>query len=178
MFAFPVVLLALCALATGQTVNQTTVTYDTRACQPPYNTFPFCDTTLSLDARVADLVTRLQGAEIVPQLTARHGGGGSPGPNDNVSRLGLPEFDWGMNAIHGVQSSCVLSSGTVYCPTSFPNPVNFGMTWNRSLFYDLGAVIGVEARALWLAGAVENSHGPHIGLDAWSPNININRDPR
>jgi beta-D-xylosidase 4 len=55
------------------------------------------------------------------------------------------------------------------------------MTWNTSLFYQLGAVIGIETRALWLAGAVEASAGsgrPHIGLDAWSPNININRDPR
>lgn len=59
------------------------------------------------------------------------------------------------------------------------------MTWNRSLMYDLGRLIGKEARALWLAGALEESgsastpvHAPHIGLDAWSPNINIARDPR
>ncbi len=53
----------------------------------------------------------------------------------------------------GVQSSCIVVPGNVtICPTSFPNPVNFGMTFNKSLFYDLGAVIGVETRALWLAG--------------------------
>lgn len=59
------------------------------------------------------------------------------------------------------------------CRTSFPNPVNYGMTFNKSLVYDLGAIIGVETRALWLAGAVEASTWsgrPHIGLDAWSPN--------
>lgn len=85
----------------GATVPATTVTYDTRACQPPYDALPFCDTSLSVDARVADLVARLQPEEIVPLLTARHGGGGSPGPDDNVTRLGLPEYDWGMNAMHG-----------------------------------------------------------------------------
>lgn len=42
------------------------------------------------------------------------------------------------------------------------------MIWNTSLFYDLGAVIGIEARALWLAGAREMGGRPFIGLDAWS----------
>jgi hypothetical protein len=54
----------------------------------------------------------------------------------------------------GVQSSCVAraSDNVTICPASFPNPVNFGMTFNKSLFHDLGAVIGIESRALWLAG--------------------------
>lgn len=45
----------------------------------------------------------------------------------------------------------------------------------------MGQVIGDELRALWLAGATEESHWsgrPHAGLDCWSPNINIARDPR
>ncbi len=54
-----------------------------------------------------------------------------------------------------MQSSCVsTATGDVICPTSFANPVNFGMTFNKSLFFDLGHVIGVETRALWLAGCV------------------------
>ena len=38
-----------------------------------------------------------------------------------------------------------------------------------------------QARALWLLGAEEQGTAagrPHIGLDVWSPNINIARDPR
>ncbi|CAI5705587.1 unnamed protein product [Peronospora effusa] len=43
----------------------------------------------------------------------------------------------------------------------------------------MAQVIGWELRALWLEGARENYvTGPHLGLDCWSPNININRDPR
>ncbi|RLN86296.1 hypothetical protein BBJ28_00001834 [Nothophytophthora sp. Chile5] len=43
----------------------------------------------------------------------------------------------------------------------------------------MAQVIGWELRALWLEGARENyAKGPHLGLDCWSPNININRDPR
>jgi hypothetical protein len=172
---------AAAACAAAKTVPQTTTTVDTRACQAPYNTMPFCDTTLTTAQRVDDIVTRILaigGTALTSQLTARHGGGGSPGPDDNITALGLPEFDWGMNAIHGVQSSCVLSSttGATVCPTSFMNPVNFGLSWNKSSFLTLGSIIGVETRALWLAGAVEESSWsgrPHIGLDAWSPNINL-----
>ena len=40
---------------------------------------------------------------------------------DNVSRIGLPEYDWGVNCLHGVQTSCtLLSDGSTKCPTSFP----------------------------------------------------------
>lgn len=81
----------------------------------------------------------------------------------------------------GVQSQCLYdASGTIYCPTSFMNPVNSGSTWDDSLAYEMGTIIGVEARALWLGGATEynGSPPPKIGLDAWSPNINIARDPR
>ena len=36
-------------------------------------------------------------------------------PDANISRLGIPNYDWGLNCVHGVQSMC----GT-NCPTSFP----------------------------------------------------------
>ena len=72
--------------------------------------------------------------------------------------------------IHGVQSGCVSENGKTYCPTSFMNPVNFGATWNDSQVFMMGVVIAEETRALWLAGAQEESSWsgrPHIGLDLW-----------
>jgi hypothetical protein len=44
----------------------------------------------------------------------------------------------------------------------------------------MGKVIGVELRSLWLQNVGENhaSNLPHIGLDCWSPNLGIVRDPR
>ena len=249
---------AVLALAAGlssrafaQTTKANTLAKDTRACQGAFASLPYCDTTKPLDDRVNDFIARLWASPnaatiIPPQLTARHGGGGSPGPTDAVPELGLPEFDWGLNCIHGVQSSCVEDGAGVHCPTSFmvrsgagwvlgtdspadsracprssspaspspprppcdvasaaprsffcvcdgnaalltpasvspQNPVNFGSTWNASLGRALGEIIATETRALWLAGAVEESDWsgrPHIGLDVWSPNINIARDPR
>ena len=164
--------------AVSQTVPADNVTVATRACQPPYDKFPFCDVTQSLDARVRDLISRILDADIAPQVTARHGGGDSPGPKSNITYLGIPAYDWGTNSLHGLQSSCVNAQGTTYCPTSFPNSINYGTAWNLTQVFELGAVIAQETRAMWLAGAEEASDWsgrPRIGLDAWSPNINLNR---
>lgn len=165
------------SLVTSQTVPANTVTFDTRACLPPNDKYPFCNPTLSLDERVNDLIERVWATNqsVIPQLlTARNYG------KNAIPGLGVPEYDYGLNCIHGVQSSCVLLSDgvTVKCPTSFPNPVNYGSAWNRSLIYDMGKIVGVEARALWLLGAVEQFPRNHIGLDCWSPNINIARAPQ
>jgi len=166
----------------AKTVSETSVTSDTRACLPPHDQYGFCEVTKSTEDRVEDLISRLNDDEIPALLTARQGSGGSPGPPGNISRLGLPEYDWGVNCLHGVQTSCVKTvGGDVKCPTSFPNPVNFGATWNDSHSFVMGQVIADELRALWLAGATEYSSWsgrPHAGLDCWSPNINIARDPR
>jgi len=141
-----------------------------RACSTPEtDKFPFCDTRLSLDERIKDLISRIHLEEKPYLLTARES------PKGNISRIGLPEFDWGTNCIHGVQSRCGKN-----CPTSFPNPNGLGATFNRTLYRAMGAIIGMELRALWLEGVGENhmNNLPHLGLDCWSPNINVLRDPR
>jgi beta-glucosidase-like glycosyl hydrolase len=91
--------------------------------------------------------------------------------------------DWGGNCIHGVQSRCapLNADGTNgRCPTSFPNPNTLGATFNKTIWKAMGKVIGVELRSLWLqnVGENHNSNMPHIGLDCWSPNVGIVRDPR
>ena len=148
------------ALASAQTTPINNLTVGTRACTGAFASLPFCDASLSREARLNDLIDRLWSnpAWIPPQLTARHNGGSSPGPLDNVSALGLPEFDFGLNCAHGVQSSCVKTpDGVTHCPTSFMNTINHGATWDDALTVAVGAVISTEARALWLAGAVEES---------------------
>ena len=160
-----------CAVAQTQKVtNQTLLD---RACRPGYDHFKFCDTKLSKAERVDAFIAELKDDEIPPLLTARQ--------RAAVPRIGFNGYDWGANCIHGVQSSCVEKDGVVYCPTSFPNPVNLGASFNKSMWETMGGVIGREARALFLAGATEwrtGKVGPRIGLDCWSPNINLNHDPR
>ena len=142
-----------------------------RACVAPHDKYDFCDATLPLNKRVDDLISRLTLDEKPTLLIARNS------PNGNVSRLGIPEYDWGGNCIHGVQSRC---SPDGRCPTSFPNPNALGASFNKSAWRGMGEVIGLELRSLWLQGIGENhdSNLPHIGLDCWSPNIGIVRDPR
>ena len=94
----------------AQTVTANNNTLRGRACFALPD-FPFCNTSLDVEARIADLISRLEPAEVVPQLQARHGGGGSPLPASNVSRIGLDAYDFGANCLHGVQSSCVRLPG-------------------------------------------------------------------
>jgi len=158
---------------TATAAATTTTTGIPRACTPPHHhTYHFCNTSLSIDERIHDLIDRLTLDEKPFLLVARES------PKGNISRLGIPEYDWGGNCMHGVQSMCYSSD---HCPTSFPNPNTLGSTFNTTLWHRMGQVIGLELRALWLqnVGEYHPSSGlPHIGLDCWSPNVQIQRDPR
>lgn len=131
-----------------------------RACVAPHDAYPFCNTSLSVDKRVDDIISRLTLDEKPTLLIARES------PKGNVSRLGIPEYDWGANCIHGVQSRC---SADGRCPTSYPNPNALGATFNHTVWKQMGAVMGVELRALYVQGVGENhaSNLPHLGLDCW-----------
>ena len=162
----------LILLATLVAAATATTSSIPRACVAPHDKYPFCNPSLSMAARVDDLISRLKLEEKPYLLTARES------PKGNISRLGIPEYDWGGNCIHGVQSNCAPDGR---CPTSFPDPNALGAAFNRSAWRSLGRVIGVEMRALWLQNVGEHhypSNLPHFGLDCWSPNIGIVRDPR
>ena len=161
---------ALVAVALSYSAPPSTVKIP-RACLPPHDTYPFCNASLPLSTRVDDLISRLTLDEKPTLLVARNS------PNGNISRLGVPEYDWGGNCIHGVQSRCAADGR---CPTSYPNPNALGASFNKTVWRGMGEVIGLELRSLWLQGVGEDhdSNLPHIGLDCWSPNIGVVRDPR
>ena len=96
----PVLLLSLSVGVIGQTVDSNTITFDTRACQEPFTSLPYCNPSLSLDERVNDLIERVwndaNATSLIPQLlTARNMG------KNALTSLGIPEFDYGLNCIHG-----------------------------------------------------------------------------
>ena len=101
-----------------------------------------------------NLIAQLHPEEKPPLLTARQS------PLGNVSRLGVPEYDWGANCIHGVQSRCDASGR---CATSYPNPNHMGASFNRSIWRGMGEIMGVELRALWLEGVGERKHRQQAG---------------
>ncbi|EDQ84789.1 uncharacterized protein MONBRDRAFT_39142 [Monosiga brevicollis MX1] len=130
-------------------------------CMGASSSYPFCDTKLSVDDRLKDLVSRVSTADAATQLRARE--------SAQIDNIGLPAYYWGTNAIHGMQNTACLADGQ--CPTSFPAPNGLSATFNYSLVKDMGRIIGRELRAYYNTKF-------HNGLDTWSPTINPSRDPR
>ncbi|ONI35887.1 hypothetical protein PRUPE_1G559400 [Prunus persica] len=127
------------------------------------SSFGFCDTSLAIDLRVADLVKRLTLQEKIGFLVNSAG---------SVSRLGIPKYEWWSEALHGVSNVGPGTKFTNVVPgaTSFPQVILTAASFNASLFEAIGRVVSTEARAMYNVGLA--------GLTYWSPNINIFRDPR
>lgn len=125
--------------------------------------FGFCNRSMGVSERVADLVKRLTLQEKIGFLVNAAG---------SVNRLGIPKYEWWSEALHGVS---YVGPGTHFSSqvpgaTSFPQPILTAASFNSSLFQAIGKVVSTEARAMYNVGLA--------GLTYWSPNINIFRDPR
>ncbi|MEI8195654.1 MAG: glycoside hydrolase family 3 N-terminal domain-containing protein, partial [Phycisphaerae bacterium] len=123
--------------------------------------FAFQDPTLPLEERVDDLVDRMTLEEKVSQMQQN-----APA----IKRLDIPAYHWWSEALHGVARNGVA--------TVFPQAIGLAATWNPELHNHAAHVIGVEARAKHHEAARHNRREIYTGLDMWSPNINIFRDPR
>ena len=144
------------------------------ACSAPASRgWPFCNASLGVEARLDDLMSRIAVSEYGAQLTAR--------ASAPIPRLGMSTFMWGTNSVHGITDYAGCRPTTGRCPTTWPNGVSLGATWNRSAWRAMGAVTGTELRAYdnleWRANAVTGS-GPVGGPCAWGPTINVQRDGR
>ena len=120
------------------------------------------DTSLSAEARAADLVSRMTLEEKAAQLI-----------NDApaIPRLGVREYNWWNEGLHGVAAA---GEATV-----FPQAIGLAATWNAPLIGEMAEMIGVEFRANHVANRHRFGGSDWFeGLTVWSPNINIFRDPR
>lgn len=157
-------------------------------CQSPeLRGLPFCDRSLSTEMRVADLLPRLNVTEKIGQTgmvaTA-------------VPRLGMEEYNFGGEALHGVWASCVVdnvstpthrASGKSLCPTQFPAPVHMSNSFNRELWREVADVSSTEARALYRNNKLRHpddggfgdpcsrSLEGCLGLSYYTPNVNLAR---
>lgn len=129
--------------------------------QVPEHDFPFYDTSLSIDERIKDLVSRLSLEEKADQMMHNTSG---------VERLGIPSYGWWNEALHGVGRS-----GTA---TVFPQAIGLGATFDSDLAFRVSSAISDEARAMHNAAKEKGYHLRYSGLTFWTPNINIFRDPR
>jgi beta-glucosidase len=128
----------------------------------------FCDISKPVEARVADLVTRLTREEKINLVTQADTG--------FLPRLNLKEFNFFNTCHHGWWTSNV---------TTFGMPIGFAATFDNKLMRRIADVIGVESRALSQRDYIksfDSSTGYHgVALD-WlvckdSAEVNMNRHP-
>lgn len=124
-------------------------------------TLPFRNTKLSFDKRADDIVARLTLEEKVGQMIDQ----AKP-----IPRLGIPEYNWWNECLHGVARAGLA--------TVFPMPIGTAASFDGKLISDIGNATSDEARAKYHEFLRNGKHGRYEGLTFWSPNINIFRDPR
>src|SRR5262245_5683185 len=122
---------------------------------------PYKNPSLPIDKRVDDLVSRMTLEEKISQMM-----NGAAA----VERLGIPEYEWWNEALHGVARAGYA--------TVFPQAIGLAATWNTDLMAEVADVISTEARAKHHEFERKGERGRYKGLTVWSPNINIFRDPR
>ena len=139
----------------------TAMAQESQPASTPAPKLSFRNPDLPLQERVDDLVSRMTLDEKVSQML-------DVAPA--IERLGIPEYNWWNEALHGVARSGLA--------TSFPQAIGLAATWNRDLIHKMATVISDEARAKYHEYDREGKHHRYQGLTFWSPNINIFRDPR
>lgn len=142
-------LVVLTALLTGGCTEKSEVSY------------PFLDSSLTIDERVNDLVGRMTLEEKISQMV-----------NDApaIERLGIPRYNWWSEGLHGVARAGLA--------TVFPQAIGLGATWDEPLVYNVASAIADEARAKHHKFVSKDKRFIYQGLTLWSPNINLFRDPR
>jgi beta-glucosidase len=123
---------------------------------------PFMNPQLSAKQRAEDLVHRMTLEEKASQMVNQARA---------IPRLGIPSYDWWSEALHGV-----IADGT----TEFPEPIGLAATFDSPIIHRMATDIGIEGRIKNAQDVKANGgySGFFQGLDFWSPNINIFRDPR
>jgi beta-glucosidase len=121
----------------------------------------YLDPSQPIDVRVDDLIRRMtleqKASQLINQARA-------------IPELQVPAYDWWSEALHGVARA---GKATV-----FPEPIGLAATFDDSLIHEMAVVIGTEARAKHDQAVKAGRRDIYEGLDFWSPNINIFRDPR
>ena len=120
----------------------------------------YLNTAYSFEERATDLVSRLTLEEKQSLLGNNMAA---------VPRLGLKNYNVWSEALHGVLSGANPSVG-ILGPSSFPNSVAIGSSWDPAVAERMASAIADEARAIYQTGTK--------GLTFWSPVVEPVRDPR
>lgn len=134
---------------------------------------PFCDHTLPVATRVADLL---------PRLTQRLSQFSGTAPA--VPELRMIEYNYGGEALHGIWSGCVNTTTAAgakltKCPTQFGSPLAMSCSFNRRL-WRVASATSTETRAFYDAApadplnastSAKSLEGLPFGLSYYTPNI-------
>jgi beta-glucosidase len=118
------------------------------------------DTHLTAEQRATELVGRMTLAEKAAEMQNNSAA---------IPRLNIPAYQWWSEALHGVINDGV---------TEYPEPIGLAASFDAPAIHAMAAQIGVEGRIKHVQNAREGHTGIMGGLDFWSPNLNIFRDPR
>jgi len=114
------------------------------------------------DKLASDLVGKMTTDEKVDQLL-------NTAPA--IPRLQIPAYNWWTESLHGALGSLPT--------TNFPEPIGLAATFDAPLVKQVAGSISTEVQGLHALARQTGRMGRiGTGLDTWSPNINIFRDPR
>jgi hypothetical protein len=121
------------------------------------------DHNLGTEERVTKLIAATNLTEQIAQLTNK-----AP----SIEHLGIPEYNWLSDDEHGVRG---------WQSTYFPDGPGLGASFDKQLLYEVGEVVGLEARAkhsylTHTTGMRDNAFNGD-GITLYGPNMNLVKDP-
>ena len=122
---------------------------------------PYQDPSLTAEQRADDLLSRLTLEEKTLLMMNT-----SPA----IPRLGIPEWDWWSEALHGVGRNGLC--------TVFPSCIGMACSFDNDLIGRIYTAVSDEARAKNTLQRQHGKVGKYQCLSFWTPTINIFRDPR
>lgn len=115
-------------------------------------------------------IAKKRAEELVSQMTVEERASQLRYDSPAIPRLGIPEYNWWNEALHGVARGG--------CATSFPQAIGLAASFDKDLMKQVGEVIAEEGRAKYNGYSKKGDRDIYKGLTFWSPNVNIFRDPR
>jgi len=131
------------------------------SCSQRTDQAPYQNPDLAVEKRAEDLISRMTLEEKVGQMVNAAAA---------IPRLGVPQYNWWNEALHGVARSGLA--------TVFPQAIGLAATFDPEMMHQVAEVISTEARAKFHEYQRRDERRLYQGLTFWSPNINLFRDPR
>jgi beta-glucosidase len=123
---------------------------------------PYQNPKLTSEERAKDLISRLSLQEKADLMCDQ---------SKAVPRLGIKKFNWWSEALHGLAQSNDV--------TVFPEPIGMAASFDDKLVFNVFDAVSDEFRAKYNQSRKNGEENrAFLSLSAWTPNINIFRDPR